>query len=202
MQAAWVGTGLRLGGWRSGRSGTGGGYSCRGGTQAGPLRWRIHLVPVAMPQWLCIVRCDGDFRSPNLACSRRIPCCLSFVSWQACLLLIAVIAAVYDGTRSLAAGGLVMTSLMEHWSKIAPTSLAAAQGAVARASPLVWDLLLKKLLLVPSWAAFAASAFSSPTQADVGDASMSTPTESAPLSISDCLREAQPQVLQRTCAAP
>ena len=72
-------------------------------------------------------------------------------------LLIAVIAAVYDGTRSLAVGGLAMTSLIEHWSRIAPGLLASAQSGVARAlHPLVWDLGVRKLLLVPAWAVFAA----------------------------------------------
>jgi hypothetical protein len=71
-------------------------------------------------------------------------------------LLIAVIAAVYDGTRSLGSGGLAMTSLIEHWSRIAPGLLTAAQSGVARAThPLVWEMGLRKLLGVPAWAAFA-----------------------------------------------
>src|SRR5471030_1144360 len=72
-------------------------------------------------------------------------------------LLIAVIAAVYDGTRSFGTGGVAMTSLIEHWSRIDPTVLSAAQSALARAThPLVWELGLRKLLGVPAWAAFAA----------------------------------------------
>ena len=75
----------------------------------------------------------------------------------AVFLLIAVIAAVYDGTRSLGAGGLVMTSLLEHWSKLAPTLLAAAQGGIQRAThPLVWNVGVRQLLAVPAWSAFAA----------------------------------------------
>jgi hypothetical protein len=71
-------------------------------------------------------------------------------------LLIATIAAVYDGTRSLGAGGLVMTSLIEHWSKLAPVLLATARGGVQRAThPLVWELGPAKLLTLPAWAAFA-----------------------------------------------
>jgi hypothetical protein len=62
-------------------------------------------------------------------------------------LLIAVIAAVYDGTRSLGTGGLAMTSLIEHWSRLAPALLNAVQGAVVRAThPLVWEMGLRKLL--------------------------------------------------------
>jgi hypothetical protein len=71
-------------------------------------------------------------------------------------LLIAVIAAVYDGTRSLGTGGVAMTSLIEHWSRLAPALLNAAQGAVVRVThPLVWEMGLRKLLGVPAWAAFA-----------------------------------------------
>jgi len=72
-------------------------------------------------------------------------------------LLIAVIAAVYDGTRSLSAGSLLNTSLVEHWSRIAPAMLSAAQSAVSKAThPLVWDVGVRKLLSVPTWALFAA----------------------------------------------
>lgn len=72
------------------------------------------------------------------------------------LLLVAVIAAVYDGTRSAAVGSMVMTPLIEHWSKLAPGLLASAQGAVKRAThPAVWDLAIARLLRVPAWAAFA-----------------------------------------------
>lgn len=69
----------------------------------------------------------------------------------AAFLLIAVLAAVYDGTRSLAADKLVTTSLLEHWATLAPTLLNAAQAAVKRTThPLVWDLGAAKLLLLPA----------------------------------------------------
>ena len=76
------------------------------------------------------------------------------------LLLVAVIAAVYDGTQSLAAGSFVTTSLFEHWSKLAPGLLASAQGAVTRTThPAVWDLGLLRLLRVPAWALFGVLGF-------------------------------------------
>jgi len=69
----------------------------------------------------------------------------------AVFLLIAVLAAVYDGTRTLAADKLVTTSLLEHWSTLAPTLLDTARGAVKRSThPLVWDLGLGKILLLPA----------------------------------------------------
>jgi hypothetical protein len=72
-------------------------------------------------------------------------------------LLIATIAAVYDGTRSLAADDLVTTSLMEHWTKLAPALLAATRSGLQRSThPLVWELGAAKLLGLPAWGAFAA----------------------------------------------
>jgi hypothetical protein len=74
----------------------------------------------------------------------------------AVLLLVAVVAGVYDGTRSLAAHAPVMTSLLEHWSKLAPAALGTVQSVVRRSThPLVWDMGLGKLLLLPTWCVFA-----------------------------------------------
>jgi len=73
------------------------------------------------------------------------------------LLLIAVVAGVYDGTRVLdgRGGDVAMTSLGEHWSKLAPQSYKNAQAAVRRYThPLVWDGPIQQLLSVPTWAAF------------------------------------------------
>ena len=73
------------------------------------------------------------------------------------LLLIAVIAAIYDGTRAVERKGaeFTVTSLDEQWLKLAPVSHKNAQNAVRRYShPLVWDVLIQRLLMVPTWAAF------------------------------------------------
>lgn len=71
-------------------------------------------------------------------------------------LLIAVIAAVYDGTRSLKADHMVSTPLVEHWSSLAPSSLEASKKAVQRnLDPLIWDVGVLKLLNLPAWALFA-----------------------------------------------
>jgi hypothetical protein len=72
------------------------------------------------------------------------------------MFVIAVLAAVDDGTRSIAADQLVTTSLFEHWSKLAPALFAAVKSAVARYShPLVWELGVRRLLLLPTWLVFA-----------------------------------------------
>jgi hypothetical protein len=73
----------------------------------------------------------------------------------AVLLLIAVIAAVYDGTRSVGANRLVTTSLADHWTTLAPTLLSTTKAAVQRSShPMVWDMGVGRLLAVPAWGIF------------------------------------------------
>jgi len=69
------------------------------------------------------------------------------------LMLLAVVALVYDGTRMLADGsGVVFTSLGEHWYAIDPASLNAAQAAVQRhVSPVLWDPVITTILLLPAW---------------------------------------------------
>jgi len=70
-------------------------------------------------------------------------------------LIVAVIAAVNDATRSLAANRIAAISTYEHWSKLAPVTLAAARGSVQRNThPLVWDLGLVPLLQLPAWGLF------------------------------------------------
>lgn len=68
------------------------------------------------------------------------------------LLLIAVIALVYDGTRTIASGGgLVTTSLLEHWQNLAPASLASTKAAVTGRVPYLWDSLIMRILVLPAW---------------------------------------------------
>ena len=69
-----------------------------------------------------------------------------------CLLLVAVIAAVDDFTRSQAAGRTVIASASEHWQRVSPVSLNNARNAVQRRShPLVWDYGVAQILRVPTW---------------------------------------------------
>ena len=76
------------------------------------------------------------------------------------LLLVAVIAAVADGTRTLAAERLVLTSAGEQWSKIAPNSFRYVQTYVQRTThPLVWETGVRTLLLLPTWALFGGLGF-------------------------------------------
>ena len=69
------------------------------------------------------------------------------------LLLLAVVALVYDGTRTLAGGaGLIVTSLAEHWQALAPASLEASKAFVARRLiPALWDPVVMSALRLPAW---------------------------------------------------
>lgn len=70
-------------------------------------------------------------------------------------LLIAILAAVTDVTRSNAAHGAVITSLLDHWRALAPQGLAAAQAS-ARRVPLLWEVVIRPPLLIPAWGLFGA----------------------------------------------
>lgn len=74
------------------------------------------------------------------------------------ILIAAVIALVYDGTRTLAGGaGFVVTSLGTHWTRLAPQSLEAAKTVLtAKLHPLAWESGLQPILRLPGWLVLAA----------------------------------------------
>jgi len=69
------------------------------------------------------------------------------------LMLLCVVALVYDATRILADNGdIVFTSLGEHWYSIHAPSLNAAQAAIERyVAPFLWDPVITTLLFLPAW---------------------------------------------------
>jgi hypothetical protein len=68
------------------------------------------------------------------------------------LLLLAVVALVYDGTRTLAGGsGIVITSLGDHWQSFHPGGLEMLRGLSRRVHPVFWDQGVVRLLRLPSW---------------------------------------------------
>lgn len=69
------------------------------------------------------------------------------------LLLLAVVAMVYDGTRTLAGGsGIVITSLADHLSSFAPASMEALRQQISKLGyPVVWDVGFRRLLMMPAW---------------------------------------------------
>jgi hypothetical protein len=70
----------------------------------------------------------------------------------ALVLLLAAVALISDVTQSMSAGRMVVTPLANQWRALSPQSLTATANAVKSGlHPLVWDLLLWRLLLLPGW---------------------------------------------------
>ena len=72
------------------------------------------------------------------------------------LLLLAMVAAVIDATKSLAGGGAwVFTPLGQQWLSLNPDSLAAAKAWVeTNVGPFMWDPMITEILNAPSWVVF------------------------------------------------
>jgi len=71
-------------------------------------------------------------------------------------LLLATISLVADGTRALAGPtAALFTPIIQYWADLAPKSLASVQTAVKTSlHPLLWDVVIRRLLAVPVWALF------------------------------------------------
>jgi hypothetical protein len=71
-------------------------------------------------------------------------------------LLLAMVAAVIDATKSLAGGGAwVFTPLGQQWSSLNPGSLAAAKTAVeTHVGTFMWDPMITEILNAPTWVVF------------------------------------------------
>ncbi|MGB3390296.1 MAG: hypothetical protein WBA88_20205 [Pseudaminobacter sp.] len=75
-------------------------------------------------------------------------------------LAIAVIMAVLDATRTIAASQLVTTPLSTSWAAVSPDSLNAAQQFVrVEIHPLLWDPVIVSVLNLPGFAVFGILAF-------------------------------------------
>ena len=69
------------------------------------------------------------------------------------LILLAVIAFVVDGTKSLAENKLVITALGQHWFNLHPSSLNTLQAAIERnVNPFLWDPVVFTIIQWPAWA--------------------------------------------------
>ncbi|EKF19965.1 hypothetical protein [Nitratireductor pacificus] len=72
-------------------------------------------------------------------------------------LAVAVIMAVIDATRSIAASALTFTPLGESWYSVSPDTLNLSQAVVQRyTSPVLWDPVAIFILTLPGWLVFAA----------------------------------------------
>ena len=75
-------------------------------------------------------------------------------------LAVAVIMAVLDATRTVAASALVTTPLRTSWLAVSPDTFNATENFVReKAGPLVWDSAANWVLGLPGFAVFLALAF-------------------------------------------
>lgn len=73
---------------------------------------------------------------------------------------VAVIMAVLDATRTVAASQLVTTPLATSWAAVSPDSLSAAEQFVRlELHPMLWDSAIAPLLDLPGFVVFAILAF-------------------------------------------
>jgi hypothetical protein len=72
------------------------------------------------------------------------------------LLLVAMVAAVVDATKSLAGGGAwVVTPMGQQWQALSPKTFDDARAAVgSHVSPFLWDPILTTILGAPTWVVF------------------------------------------------
>jgi hypothetical protein len=71
-------------------------------------------------------------------------------------LLLAMVAAVVDATKSLAGGGAwVVTPMVEQWQALNADSLAATKAWIStNLGPFVWDPVMTTILHAPTWVVF------------------------------------------------
>jgi len=65
------------------------------------------------------------------------------------------VALVVDGTRSIAASSLVLTSLRSAWASVAASSLTQVEAMVSAIAPWAWTRVLAPVLDVPLFAVLA-----------------------------------------------
>ncbi|MDV6227154.1 hypothetical protein R2G56_12725 [Nitratireductor aquimarinus] len=71
-------------------------------------------------------------------------------------LAVAVVMAVIDATRSIAASALVVTPLGESWYSVSPDTLNLSQALIQRYTfPVIWDPAIIYILTLPGWLVFA-----------------------------------------------
>jgi hypothetical protein len=70
-------------------------------------------------------------------------------------LAVAVVMAVIDATRTVAANDWVMTPLGASWMAVSPDTLDKAQSALAAIHPALWDPIMLFVLKAPGFVVFA-----------------------------------------------
>jgi len=76
------------------------------------------------------------------------------------VVLLAVVALAVDGTRSIAADRIIVTSLLEQWVRINQSSYSALKNLIEMSSvPALWDPVLTTFFSAPSWICLALLGF-------------------------------------------
>ena len=70
-------------------------------------------------------------------------------------LAVAVVMAVIDSTRTVAANDWVMTPLGASWMAVSPDTLDKAENTLAAIHPALWDPIMLFVLKAPGFAVFA-----------------------------------------------
>ncbi|WP_265516003.1 hypothetical protein [Nitratireductor luteus] len=71
-------------------------------------------------------------------------------------LAVAIIMAVSDATRSIAAGDWIATPLGQSWYSVSPDTLNLTQATIQRyLLPALWDPVIVFVLTLPGWLVFA-----------------------------------------------
>jgi hypothetical protein len=72
------------------------------------------------------------------------------------LLLLAMVAAVIDATKSLAGGGAwVVTPMGDQWRALSPETLEDVKSWIdTSVSPILWDPVMTTVLHAPTWVVF------------------------------------------------
>jgi hypothetical protein len=70
-------------------------------------------------------------------------------------LAVAVVMAVIDATRTVAADGWVMTPLGDSWIAVSPDTLDKAQATLSAIHPALWDPIMLFVLKTPGFAVFS-----------------------------------------------
>lgn len=75
-------------------------------------------------------------------------------------LLVALIALVSDGTRTIANdSGIVITSALQYWAELAPTLLENVKRTLSlKIHPVFWEGVIAPLLSLPAWIVLGGSA--------------------------------------------
>jgi hypothetical protein len=72
-----------------------------------------------------------------------------------CILALAFVLFVYDGTKSIANQHVVYAKLVEVWAMVDQTTLNQAQISLKQKAPWAWDPYMQSVFELPAWGVLA-----------------------------------------------